>query len=64
VPIDCDEARIRPSGSEVNRLLADNTKITQMTGWTPRVAFRTGLEETVQWIGRNMHLFDTQRYAV
>jgi NAD dependent epimerase/dehydratase len=64
VPIDCDEVRIRPAGSEVNRLLADNTKITQMTGWTPRVPFRRGLEETVQWIGRNMHLFDTQRYAV
>jgi NAD dependent epimerase/dehydratase len=64
VPIDCEEARIRPSGSEVNRLLADNSKISTMTQWTPKVSFRKGLEETVQWIGRNMHHFDTQRYAV
>jgi NAD dependent epimerase/dehydratase len=64
VPIDCDEARIRPSGSEVNRLLADNTKISRMTDWAPKVSFRKGLEQTAHWIGRNLNHFDTQRYAV
>lgn len=64
VPIDCDEARIRPAGSEVNRLLADNTKITTLTSWTPQVSFRMGLEKTAEWIGRNLQHFDIQRYAV
>lgn len=64
VPIVCDEARIRPAASEVNRLLADNQKITQLTGWATKVAFREGLEHTAQWIGRNLHYFDMQRYAV
>ena len=58
--------RLTPSDDfgEVNRLLADNQKITQLTGWATKVAFREGLEHTARWIGRNLHYFDMQRYAV
>jgi nucleoside-diphosphate-sugar epimerase len=60
----CEEARIRPTGSEVNRLIADNTLIKSLTGWTPQTDFRQGLEHTVEWIRRNLGLFNPVIYSV
>jgi NAD dependent epimerase/dehydratase len=64
VPIDCDIARLRPEKSEVNRLLADNAKISRLTGWKTAVPFKDGLARTVDWIGSNLHHFDPDRYAL
>lgn len=64
VPIRCDEQRIRPANSEVNRLIADNGTLTRLTGWTPQVPFREGLAATAEWIGRNLSHFDPLGYAV
>lgn len=64
VPISCDEGRIRPEKSEVNRLIADNRLIRELTGWAPEVEFAQGLERTAEWIGRNLGHFDPKRYAV
>jgi len=44
-----DPQRIRPSKSEVFRLLGDNTKIRNLTGWEPQVALREGLRRTIEW---------------
>lgn len=44
-----DPERIRPSKSEVFRLLGDNTKITTMTGWSPKIDIREGLRRTINW---------------
>lgn len=63
VPVVTEQARIRPENSEVNRLLADNRLITELTGWKSEVPFREGLARTVEWIGRNLQYFDTERYA-
>jgi NAD dependent epimerase/dehydratase len=63
VEVVTDEARIRPDKSEVNRLLADNTLIHQLTGWKSQVPFKQGLAQTVEWIGRNLHYFDPGQYA-
>lgn len=60
----CDEQRIRPEGSEVNRLWADNTKIKQLTDWTPKYSIDNGLEETVNWIRDNLQYFKTDIYNV
>jgi NAD dependent epimerase/dehydratase len=64
VPIVTEEARVRPAGSEVNRLLADNSRLRELTGWSPETGFRDGLGRTVEWIGRNLERFDPARYAV
>jgi NAD dependent epimerase/dehydratase len=64
VPIRSDEARVRPPGSEVNRLIADNTKIRALTGWLPRMSFLDGLGSTVEWVRRNPGHFEPRRYAV
>ena len=50
IEIISDESRIRPEKSEVNRLIADNSKIKSLTTWEDQIAFRDGLEKTVNWI--------------
>jgi NAD dependent epimerase/dehydratase len=47
--IECDKARLRPSKSEVERLLCDNSQITALTGWRPKMALKDGLRETAAW---------------
>jgi len=63
VEIVTDETRIRPEKSEVNRLLADTSKMNRLTSWRSSVPFRDGLERTVEWIERNLHHFDIDHYA-
>jgi NAD dependent epimerase/dehydratase len=64
IPIVCEDERIRPAESEVSRLIADNTLIKSLTGWTPQTDFREGLEQTVKWIKRNLGLFNPMHYSV
>jgi NAD dependent epimerase/dehydratase len=63
IEIISDESRIRPEKSEVNRLIADNSKIKSLTTWEDQIAFRDGLEKTVNWIEKNMKYFDINDYA-
>lgn len=64
VNIICDEERIRPKKSEVNRLWADNTKVQKLTGWTPKYSLDEGLKETIDWVKENMKYFKTDIYNV
>jgi NAD dependent epimerase/dehydratase len=48
-PVVQDNKRLRPPNSEVRVLLADCTRFTRATGWSPRVELREGLERTVEW---------------
>ena len=56
VDFTCDEQRMRPAGSEVERLWADNAKARELAGWTPRYGgvdgLRRGLAETVEWFSQ------------
>lgn len=63
VEISCDESRIRPEKSEVNRLLADNSLIRGLTDWRSQIPFKIGLEQTTRWIEQNLHYFDVSSYA-
>jgi NAD dependent epimerase/dehydratase len=53
VDVTSDEQRLRPAGSEVERLWADNTLAHTLTGWTPEFpgveGLRRGLRETIDW---------------
>ncbi|MCH5224935.1 MAG: SDR family NAD(P)-dependent oxidoreductase [Muribaculaceae bacterium] len=51
-----DPQRLRPSKSEVFRLLGDNSLITRLTPWRPEVSLREGLEKTIAWICRPENL--------
>ncbi len=44
-----DPQRLRPSGSEVFRLLGDNSMITSLTDWRPRYTLEEGLRKTIEW---------------
>lgn len=48
-----DAQRVRPTGSEVERLWASNEKAARLTGWTPKygadAGLRRGLDETIAW---------------
>ncbi|MFD5248196.1 SDR family NAD(P)-dependent oxidoreductase [Amycolatopsis sp. NPDC058340] len=61
VTVDTD--RLRPPGSEVDRLLCDNTLIGGLTGWAPEVGLREGLRRTSEWIEANRGN-DARRYQV
>lgn len=49
--------RVRPDKSEVMELVCDNSKARELIGWKPRYSLRQGLEETVEWIERNLNLY-------
>lgn len=59
-----DPDRLRPSGSEVERLLSDNTRARDWAGWQPQITLTEGLHRTSHWVATNLHLFPTDRYQV
>lgn len=58
-----DEVRLRPENSEVDRLIADNSKISKLTNWKSNVSFYDGLNYTYDWVEKNIHLFDANSYT-
>jgi len=62
--IKCDEERIRPEKSEVNRLLGSNEKIKRLTEWDSKYTLRQGLEETVEWLKDNLHRYKSDIYNI
>lgn len=60
IEIVCDELRLRPENSEVERLWADNEKAKLLFGWQPKYAgldgFKRGLTETVEWFVKSQNL--------
>lgn len=50
IDIECDEQRLRPANSEVERLCCDNRKIVDLTGFSPRVVLEDGLRQTIDWL--------------
>lgn len=60
IDIVCEEGRLRPDNSEVERLLSSNDKAKKLLGWSPeyggRDGFRRGLEETIAWFTRPENL--------
>lgn len=59
-----DPARLRPTGSEVERLLSDNRRAREWASWEPEVTLEEGLKRTSEWVAENPHLFATGRYEV
>ena len=59
-----DEARLRPSGSEVERLLCDNTRAREWAGWEPEVSLEDGLARTSEWVAANLARLHTVGYAI
>ena len=60
----CDEQRVRPEKSEVNRLLGCNEKIKRLTNWTPQYTFEEGLAETIEFLRNNLDKYKVDIYNV
>lgn len=64
VPIICDDKRLRPDGSEVERLCANNHKANETLGWYPRHTLEEGLTLTIEWIKNNLERYRVGAYAI
>lgn len=60
----CDNDRLRPSKSEVNRLLGCNEKIKRLTDWSPRYSLDEGLKLTADWISKNLDKYKCDIYNI
>lgn len=58
----CDEDRLRPEKSEVNRLLGSADKLKALTGWAPAYTFRQGLEETIAFLRTHLDRYKADIY--
>lgn len=65
-----DNQRLRPVGSEVERLLSDNSKALNLFGWKPELAgqagLERGLEQTIEWFTQpqNLNKYRVNEYTV
>lgn len=70
IEVEDDPVRLRPKGSEVERLWADNAKAGRLMGWTPAYGslegLRRGLEATAAWFSdpANLRLYRHGNYAI
>lgn len=62
----CDEDRLRPSKSEVNRLLGSNKKIQKLTEWKQKYSFEEGIKETIEWFKdkKNLSGYKSEIYNI
>ena len=64
VEISREDERVRPPGSEVERLQADRTAARTLLGWEPAVSLEEGLRLTVEWIREHLDAYRPGVYVV
>jgi NAD dependent epimerase/dehydratase len=64
VPVELDEARLRPPDSEVERLVAGTQKAQELLGWQPEVELEEGLRRTIEWLSGSLNAFRPSTYNV
>lgn len=60
----CDEQRLRPEKSEVNRLLGSNEKIHSLTEWRAKVSLQEGVAETISFLRDNLDKYKVDIYNI
>jgi dTDP-glucose 4,6-dehydratase len=64
VPIEQEDARMRPSASEVDRLCSNPGQAEAVLGWRPEHDLRTGISLTVEWIRARGPRAGVEQFAV
>ncbi len=64
VNVEADPQRVRPAGSEVERLVADNGRAQRLLAWTPTVSLEDGLKQTIQWMETHQARYRTGVYTL
>jgi len=59
-----DGSRVRPGGSEVERLLCDNTRAREWCGWEPQVSLEEGLRRTSDWVRDHLDRLEAKSYQI
>lgn len=62
--IEMEDRRMRPQGSEVERLVADSSLARRMLGWEPKTDLEEGLSRTIEWVRRNPGRSRPGEYAI
>ena len=60
----CDEVRLRPEKSEVDRLLGCNEKIRRLTDWEPQYTLEEGLDKTIMFYQNNLNKYKADMYNI
>lgn len=58
----CDEQRLRPQNSEVERLLGSHEKLKTLTNWQQQYTFAEGITETIAFLRENMDKYKSHIY--
>lgn len=61
--VETDPQRVRPSASEVGRLLAGTALAQELWGWAPRYPLDEALDETIAWVRANITMFRVDAYT-
>ena len=64
VSIECEEERVRPEKSEVERLVADNTLARTLLNWKPTVDLEEGLKRTIEWLQQHIDRYRQNEYSL
>jgi len=59
-----DHQRVRPVTSEVDRLVGDNQRLFQLTGWRPEISLEQGLDHTIAWFRESVPPEKVDRYHI
>ena len=62
--LEVEQARERPTKSEVRRLLSDSSLAHTLLGWRPQMALDAGLRATIEWIASHPEAYVAGRYEI
>jgi dTDP-glucose 4,6-dehydratase len=63
IRVETESERVRPSASEVERLLAGTALAQSLWNWKPRYTLDQGLQETIAWVREHLALYRTDAYT-
>jgi dTDP-glucose 4,6-dehydratase len=64
LPVRTKEERVRPQTSEVNRLLSNNSKARELSGWKPCVGLDEGIRLTAKWVEERLEMYNPSAYRI
>jgi len=59
-----DSRRVRPPKSEVEKLIANNSKAVKLLHWEPKVSLDEGIKKTIKWINENIGMYEAYVYEI
>ena len=62
-PIVQEGERLRPALSEVMKLVSDNRLARDCMAWSPKVSLEDGLRRSIEFVGKNLSFYQTDRYV-